>query len=89
MTVPYIEYFGLFAAATAFEFSYVAWARTAALGRPGNTAVWSVITGALGLIGISGALGLYLGEIPYLAGLGLGAYSSAWLGRPDRARSDT
>ncbi len=79
-----LPYIGLFAAAAAFEFAYVAWARAAASGGLWTTAAWSVATAGLGLLGLAGALDLHLGWLPYLAGIGLGALTSASLGRRSR-----
>ncbi len=73
------QYVGLFAAATAFEFAYVAWARAAAAGRVLHTVAYSVGTAALGLAGLGGALRLPWGTAPYLAGIALGAWVSAKL----------
>lgn len=70
---------GLLLSSAAFEFAYVAWAKYAAAGRTLYTVVYSVITGALGLLGLKGALSLPGGELVYLAGLGLGAWLSAGL----------
>lgn len=75
-----IQYAALFGAAAAFEAAYVAWARAAAAARSGLTVLYSVLTAALGLAGIGGALELPLGWMPYLAGIAAGAYVSARLG---------
>ncbi len=76
-----VQYLGLFTASVAFEFAYVAWARSAARGAVWATVAWSVATAALGLAGVGGALSLELGAIPYLAGIGTGAYVGARLGK--------
>lgn len=76
-----MQYFGLFMAALAFEFAYVGWARAASKDRVVLTTAYSVATAALGLLGLRGALELPSGWIAYLAGIGLGAWSSAYLGR--------
>jgi hypothetical protein len=73
------QYFALFAASAAFEFAYVAWARAAATGRMLPTVAYSVTTAALGLAGVGGALTLPSGWIPYLAGIAVGAWSSAYM----------
>lgn len=75
------QYLGLFAASAAFEFAYVAWARAASRDRVVLTTAYSVVTAALGLLGIRGALELAYGWIPYLSGIGAGALLSAYLGR--------
>lgn len=75
------EYLALFAAAAAFEAAYVAWARAAADHRVAATVAFSVATAALGLFGIRGALTGAAGAVAYLAGIAVGAYSSAWLAR--------
>lgn len=74
-------YLVLFAAAAAFEFSYVAWARAASRDAVLLTTAFSVLTAALGLVGLRGALELELGWVPYLAGIAAGAAISACLGR--------
>lgn len=81
MSTLFADYAGLFLAAVAFEAAYVAWARSAARARPGSTSIWAVIVAALGLLGLRGALSLPLGWVPYLAGVGVGAYVSARLGK--------
>ncbi len=75
------QYVLLFAAALVFEGAYVAWARAAAAGGIWATAGWSVVTAAMGLLGLKGALELPLGWAPYLGGIGAGALMSAYLGR--------
>jgi hypothetical protein len=75
------EYVLLFAAAAAFEFSYVGWARAASRDALLPVTAFSVLTAALGLLGLRGALELPLGWAPYLAGIGLGAAVSAYLAR--------
>ncbi len=80
-----LQYIGLFMAATAFEFAYVGWARAAAQGRPWTVTAYSVCTAALGLAGVGGALNLPNGWIPYLAGIGAGAWISAYLAARGRA----
>jgi hypothetical protein len=74
-----LQYFGLFMASAAFEFAYVAWARAAAASKTWATVAYSVLTAALGLAGVGGALNLPSGWIPYLAGIAFGAWSSAYM----------
>jgi hypothetical protein len=81
-------YVGLFAASCAFEFAYVAWARSAAKDRVASVVAWSVATAGLGLIGVKAALELPLGSVTYLAGIGLGAWSLAYLGQTKAAAAD-
>jgi hypothetical protein len=76
-----VPYLGLFAAAAAFEFSYVAWARAAARDRVAATVFFSTATAGLGLLGLRGALELAFGWVPYLGGIAVGAGISAYLGR--------
>ncbi len=83
------QYIGLFTAAAAFEFSYVAWGRAVARDRTAATVFYSVLVAALGLLGLKGALELSYGWIPYLSGIGAGAYASARLGRMGRMNPDT
>jgi hypothetical protein len=74
-----VEYAALFAASVAFEFAYVGWARSAAASSPVRTTAYSIATAGLGLLGLKGALELPGGWALYLAGIGLGAWVSAYL----------
>ena len=71
------QYLGLFAASLAFEYAYVAWAKSCSSASPRVVAGWSVAVAALGLLGVGGALRLPYGYIPYLVGIGVGSYISA------------
>ena len=85
----FLEYAGLLLASAAFEFAYVAWARSAARGAVLGTVFFSVLTAGLGLAGVGGALRLPYGWGPYLAGIALGAFVSAHLGRKCTAEGRT
>ncbi len=69
----YMQYAGCFISAAAFEYAYIRWARAAASNAPIPTIAWSVITAALGLFGVGGALTLPLGYLPYLGGICIGS----------------
>ena len=71
------QYVGLFAASAAFEYAYVAWAKSCSQGSPMRTTAWSVLVAGLGLLGVGGALTLPYGAIPYLTGIAIGSYVSA------------
>lgn len=82
-----LQYVGLFIAAVAFEYAYVAWARSAAAGRVVHTVAYSVGTAALSLVGLGGAITLHRGWVPYLAGIAVGAFISSYM--PGRRKAVT
>lgn len=71
------QYLGLFAASAAFEYAYVAWAKSCSQGARWRVTAWSVAVAALGLLGVGGALTLPYGYIPYLCGIAAGSYTAA------------
>lgn len=78
------ELFGTFAAAALLDFAWLRWTTSAASGTPLATASWGVAIGALGLAGLSGALTGPVGVISYLAGLGVGSFTAAYLHQRSR-----
>lgn len=81
------QLFGLFIGSAAFEFAYVAWARSTSSGRPLQTTAYSMLVAGLGLAGVGGALNVEHGVIAYLGGIGLGAYVSAYLAKAKAQKS--
>ncbi len=77
----HLQYVLLFLATCAFEGAYVAWIHSVQHNSPLRTTCWGVLVSSLSLIGLGGAIKLPYGWVPYLTGVAVGGYVSAYIGK--------